>query len=40
MCDSGNIKVYLISTDQSSTSIFVFECKLLNLLLDNDEITL
>ncbi|CAD8131463.1 unnamed protein product [Paramecium pentaurelia] len=32
MSDSGNIKVYLISTDQSSTSIFVFEY--------DDEITL
>ncbi|CAD8166828.1 unnamed protein product [Paramecium octaurelia] len=32
MSDSGNIKVYLISTDQSSTSIFVFEY--------NDEISL
>ncbi|CAD8170736.1 unnamed protein product [Paramecium pentaurelia] len=32
MSESGNIKVYLISSDQSSTSIFVFEY--------NDEITL
>lgn len=24
--DSGDIKVYLISTDQSSSSAFVFEC--------------
>ncbi|CAD8070975.1 unnamed protein product [Paramecium primaurelia] len=32
MSESGNIKVYLISSDQSSTSIFVFEY--------NDDITL
>ncbi|CAK76987.1 unnamed protein product (macronuclear) [Paramecium tetraurelia] len=40
MSDSGSIKVYLISTDQSSTSIFVFECKFMKYVIDNDEISL
>lgn len=26
MSDSGDIKVFLISTDQSSSSVFIFEC--------------
>lgn len=41
MSESGNIKVYIIATDQSNTSIFVFEC--INFLIfykDEEELDL